>query len=256
MRRGRSVVKMHHVEQRQVIDTSFNFKTDTPRGHDPDKWSPTLHRYHGVLWGRPLPSGRPFELEDARPRRYLRHRSLSGGPDFWLSSDAVMPTFTKWTRPAVKQVVSQAAKADREEFYNITYTIGAMMLFPGNPVDGMWTINQARGCTGTIADRFDLTVECIRRHYFGLDSPLGGVLRRYADFFELFETFDGYVEHFLLHDMLTDDGAVRFLLPFDDFARSPLPRDIGEYEEFRRLSVQFVRARNARIDRLAAARAT
>ncbi len=238
-----------------MIDTSFNFQTDTPRGQDPDKSSPTLHSYHRVLWGRPLPNGRPFVLEDARPRRYLHHRSLDGS-DFWLSSDAVMPTFTRWTRPAVKQVVSQAAKADREEFYNVTYTIGAMMLFPGNPVDGMWTINQARGCTRSIADRLDLTVECIRRHYLGLDSPLGGVLRRYGDFFELFETFGGYVEHFLLHDMFTDDGVVRFLLPFDDFRRSPLPHDIGEYEDFRRMSVQFVRARNARIHRLAAACAT
>ncbi len=249
MRRTRSACQDAYVGERRVIDTSFNFKTDTPHGQDPDKWSPTLHRYHRVLWSRPLPDGRPFVLEDARPRRYLRHRLPAGG-DVWLSSDAVMPTFTRWTRPAVKRVVSQVAKADRREFYDITYTIGAMMLFPANAIDGMWTINQARGCTRTIEDRFDLTVECIRRHYLGLDNPLGGVLRRYGDFFELFETFDGFVEHFLLQDMLTDDGAVSFLLPFDDFRRSPLPRNVGEYEEFRRLSVQFVRARNARIDRL------
>ena len=28
----------------------------------------------------------------------------------------------------------------------ICYTIGAMMVFPGNRIQGEWTINQARGC--------------------------------------------------------------------------------------------------------------
>ena len=49
-----------------------------------------------------------------------------------------------------------------------------------------------------IKDRFDLTVECIRRHYCGKPSPLNDTLARYADFFGLFGGFQGYVEHFLL----------------------------------------------------------
>jgi hypothetical protein len=46
----------------------------------------------------------------------------------------------------------------------ISYTIGGMMVFPGNAIDGKWTINQARGCLRKISDRFDLTLECIRRY--------------------------------------------------------------------------------------------
>ncbi len=235
-------------ERRTVVDTSFNFTTDTPPGLDPDRWSPTLHRYHQVLWGRDLPNGQHFQLEDGRPLGwYLLHKSHDGR-EFWLSSEAVIHTFTRWKRPDVRRVVEQAAEHDRQHFYVMSYTIGGMVLFPGSRIDRMWTLNQARGCLKKIADRFDLTLECIRRHYKGQVSPLGEVLGRYGDFFRLFEAFDGYVEHFLLHDLVAEDGTVRFFLPFDDFERSPLPQDIREYTDYRELSVEFVRRRNERID--------
>ena len=50
------------------------------------------------------------------------------------------------------------------------------MVFPGNRIDGKYTINVARGLNKKIADRMDLTLECIRRHYLGEDSPLRDVL--------------------------------------------------------------------------------
>ena len=43
--------------------------------------------------------------------------------------------------------------------------------------------------TQQIADPFDLTLECIRRHYLGETSPLAETLRRYEQFFALFEDF-------------------------------------------------------------------
>jgi hypothetical protein len=79
------------------------------------------------------------------------------------------------------------------------------MLFPGKRIDGKMTINGARGFHPKIKDRFDLTVECIRRHYRAEDSPLSDTLSRYADFFALFRNFEGYVEHFLLQDLFTAD---------------------------------------------------
>ncbi len=56
------------------------------------------------------------------------------------------------------------------------------------------------------------------------DSPLAPTLSRYADFFALFGDFRGYVSFFLLDDLVTDDGSVKFFMPFDDFRpdrRSP-----------------------------------
>jgi hypothetical protein len=53
-------------------------------------------------------------------------------------------------------------------------------------------------------------------------SPLAATLARYADFFALFDDFGGYVDFFLLQDLVTTVGAkVRFSMPFDDFNHRP-----------------------------------
>ena len=98
----------------------------------------------------------------------------------------------------------------------------------------------------------DLTLESIRRHYRGEPpSPLGATLARYADFFALFDDFGGYIDFFLLQDLVTADGAaVRFFMPFDDFNPPAMPRNAETYREFRRLSIEFIEARNRRIDAL------
>jgi len=127
------------------------------------------------------------------------------------------------------------------------------MLFPGDRVDGKWTINQARGCVRKISDRFDLTLECIRRHYQGKPSPLADTLARYPRFFALFGDFGGYVNFFLLQDLMTQDGsAVSTFPPFDDFSGPAVPQDLETYREYRRRTQEFIHARNARIQRYAA----
>jgi uncharacterized protein DUF6994 len=106
-----------------------------------------------------------------------------------------------------------------------------------------------------ISDRLDLTLECIRRHYEGQSSPLGKTLARYSDFFALFKSFRRYVDFFLLQDLVTDDcSAVTFFMPFDDFKTSSVPKDGDTYREYRRRTIEFVEARNRRIDRHAASR--
>jgi hypothetical protein len=226
-----------------VIDITFDFRSDTPPGRDPDAFSPTLRRYHQLLWSKPLPSGAPFELAVTTPRTYLHHRSELG--EFWLSSDAVIPSFTRWSRMA--HIIDQIPEAEREEFMRIGYTIGGMMVFPGNKVGGAMTINGARGCNARIADRFDLTVECIRRHYRGEPSPLGDTLARYADFFGLFDDFPGYLDFFLLQDLVSKSATVSFFTPFDDFSASPLPGTLDAYLGYRHRAIEFIESRNRRI---------
>ena len=117
-------------------------------------------------------------------------------------------------------------------------------------IGGKQTINGARGFNSRIADRFDLTLECIRRHYLGQDSPLRETLARYCEFFSLFSNFDGYVEFFMLQDLMDAEySTVQFFMSFDEFANSPVPRDKAEYAEYRNRSIEFVVARNRRIDR-------
>lgn len=238
-----------------VINTSLDFSKDTP-GYpkkDPDFDNPTLRRYHKFLWSKPLPNGRVFDLDDTRPKSkaYLYHRSELG--EFWLSSDSAIPTFTQWG--FAKDHPELIPKKDNDEFFSAAYTIGGMIVFPGNRVDGKWTINQARGCLRKIADRLDLTLECIRRHYLGLGDPsrLGETLKLYPDFFALFENFQGYVDFFLLQDLVTDDySAVRFCTPFDDFKTPSAPSNLHTYREYRRRSLEFIKARNRRIEQYAA----
>jgi hypothetical protein len=94
----------------------------------------------------------------------------------------------------------------------------------------------------------DLTVECIGRHYRGEPSPLNDTLARYANFFGLFGSFQGYVEHFLLQDLVSGDcSAVSFFAPFEDFATSPLPGSVDAYRAYRQLAINFIEARNLRI---------
>ena len=228
---------------RTDIDVTFDFRRDTPEGKDPDTHSKTLRRYHKLLWSKRLPTGAVFDLVDTTPRVYLHHRSQLG--EFRLTSDAVIPTFRKQARLAG---VLEQIPEELSTFGDIGYTIGGMMLFPGNRVRRQATINVARGFHPQIKDRFDLTVECIRRHYLNEGSPLSDVLTRYADYFRLFGDFRGYVEFFLLEDLVTDDfSAVKFFLPFADFNQSPVPDGIAAYVDYRERAVDFIEARNRRI---------
>jgi hypothetical protein len=226
---------------RTDIDVTFGFRRDTPEGRDLDTYSKTLRSYHRLLWSKRLPSGELFDLDDSTPGKYLYHRSVLG--EFSLSSDAVIPTY-KWARHIKELIPDEELKA-----FNVAgYTIGGMMLFPGNSVDRQWTINQARGCTKRIGDRFDLTLECIRRHYDGGESPMTGVLARYARFFDLFANFRGYVEFFLLQDLVsTDIAEVKIAVPYDNFMGSPIPADASEYNAYKGASIAFIEARNRRI---------
>ena len=225
-----------------MIDTSFDFRSDTPPGKDPDSHSPTLRRYHRLLWSKPLPSGDVLDLIDTKRGEYLYHNSELG--EFFLTSDTVVATL-QWK---AARIVRHRPESELEAFQAIGYTIGGMMLFPGNKVDGKQTLKGARGFHPRIADRFDLTLECIRRHYVGQQpSPLSETLARYGDFFALFRDFAGYVDFFLLQDLVTDDGsAVRFFMPFDDFVSRAVPEDVETYLEYRSHSIEWVQARNER----------
>jgi hypothetical protein len=230
--------------QPTTIDVTFDFRQDTPPGTDPDAQSPTLRSYHRLLWSKRLPGGAAFALDDSSLKAYLHHRSPLG--EFFLCGDTVIPSFRR--ERSLASIFEQIPASERDEFMRLTYTIGGMMVFPGNRVAGAMTINGARGFHPKIKDRFDLTLECIRRHYIGDHNPLSEVLARYGEFFNLFESFRGYVEFFLLQDLVSADySAVRFSAPFNEFTGSPVPATLEAYRRYRDLAAEFVTARNARI---------
>ncbi len=124
------------------------------------------------------------------------------------------------------------------------------MLFPGHRIGQKMTINGARGFHPRIKDRFDLTVECILRHYRGEWSPLHDTLQRYANFFDLFKDFRGFIEFFLLQDIIDEElTSVKFFIPFDDLQRPALPTSKDEYVPYMINAIEFINARNRRIQR-------
>jgi hypothetical protein len=111
------------------------------------------------------------------------------------------------------------------------------------------TINGSRGFNRKIADRFDLTLECVRLHYLGKPNPLENVLNQNSSFFKLFENFAGYVDFFLLQDLVNPDyELVYFLQPIKQvFESSPLPESKVEYLQYMQSSNSFTIKRNERI---------
>ncbi len=122
--------------------------------------------------------------------------------------------------PRLVEVIGEIPVDETTAFYDRAGTVGAYTVFPAQVrVEGRWRlpINQARGVHPQIKDRFDLTLECMRRCYAGRASPLGNTLADYAGFFGLFGDFRGYVDHSLLNDLVgAGYASVSFYTKFDD----------------------------------------
>ncbi|WP_316557814.1 DUF6994 family protein [Methanimicrococcus hongohii] len=232
------------------IDTSY--RTDYSNGKDPDAIDSILRDYHQLLWSKSLPCGKMFDLQTNENKPYrLFHESDLGS--FSLSSDAITHTFTFWDKKPwkrISEVVKDVPQEDIDAFFDLGCTIGSYIIFPANQINMNTTINQERGTHPNLLDRFDFTLECIRRWYIGERSPLIYCLNRYSDFFRLFSDFKGYVEFFLLDDLVDENKEqVSFWLPFKEFGITPpLPKDADEYKIYMENASNFIKARNKRID--------
>jgi hypothetical protein len=227
------------------IDASYDFRNDVRPNNDPDIHSEKLKLYHKILWSKPLPSGEDFLLDYSITGKYLSSKSSVG--EFELSSDSITHSYIGVKR--MNSITKLVSDVDRDKILKTFYTIGGFIIFPSNKIDNKQTINGSRGFNSRIVDRFDLTLECIRRFYLGIESPLYETFSRYKDFFQLFDDFQGYTEFFLLQDIVTDDfSEVKFFLPFDDsFPSQPLPKDLNDYLIYIKNTNNFVVNRGNRM---------
>ncbi len=229
-----------------IIDVNFDVYSDTPKGKDPDSYSPTLKKYHKLLWSKPLPSGVNFILNDEKPK-VLCHKSDLG--EFTLSSDSIGHSYSRIK--SMSHIINQIPPTEIDAFFKLCSNISGYIIFPSNKIDNKMTINGSRGMNRNIKDRFDLTLECIRRFYINELSPLTDTLKRYTSFFNLFKNFRGYVDFFLLQDLVSEDYlAVKFTIPFFSFENSPLPKNVDEYILYKENMTNFLVERSKKIDKL------
>jgi hypothetical protein len=234
------------VNSKTLIDTEFDFRQEVG-GKDPDAHSPTLKQYHQILWHKPLPNGRLLQISNIKSK-YLVGTCEDKSID--LSSDSIINSLSKRLKNnSETSQIYMECRSEIEKVQKNGSNIGGFLLFPRRKIDGKLTINAARGFNTKIIDRFDLSLECIRLYFLGLDSPLKNHLERYSEFFGLFNNFKGYVQFFLLDDLVNDSYTeVKFFTSFSQaFSNSPLPNDKTEYQTYAENSLKFVRSRNQRI---------
>ncbi|SHJ69248.1 hypothetical protein SAMN05444280_12660 [Tangfeifania diversioriginum] len=222
------------------IDINFDFRQDSKCG-DPDTDSHKLYYAHTLLWNKVLPCGKIYDVEITSNKygRLLIKNNLGDN----LSSDRMCPHFDGKYKGKFDGCLSDM---EREELKYKVRTIGGHIIFPAHNKNG-FTVNQARGISRLICDRFDLTLECIRRFYNEEKSPLYDALLRYNDFFDLFVDFTGYVDFFMLQDFIDDEEQINFSIPFDNFTRPPLPQTVCEYKKYTTHTIDLINRRNKRI---------
>ncbi len=236
------------------IDISFDFTTDSPNywndfwaddilgggDSDPDAVSKTLQSYHEFLWSKPLPNGEVLQLTKGYGAKYLTWKN------FRFGSDSILASFRYVRYRKMLEEVSLALpdyKGFIEDFLRRVYTIGGSIIFPKDN-----SINRARGCNPYIKDRWDLTLECIRRYYKNEDSPIYETLVKNKEFFDLFVDFKGYVDFFYLQDCVSDDyESVVFWIGDGDLSKNPMPKTVDEYLLWIEKQLDFVTKRNIRI---------
>jgi hypothetical protein len=224
----------------RVLDSLYR-RDNTFR--DPDSYSERLNEHHRVLWRKCLPSGPLFDLQPGGMRGSLV--LTYNGVEY--SSDGLVTSFyfVKKKLGRVRDDVEDPTAM--ETAMNRAYSIGGFGIWPkGKKANPYMGINTARGTNSLIADRLDLTLECVRRFYIGESSPLAKIFGHHRYFFDLFVDFRSFVEFFLLDDILDGDD-VRFWLPFDGFGQSAYPKSEEQLRSLWAKSGEFLDGRDRRV---------
>ncbi len=234
------------------IDDEFCFYDDEDYRDDADRDSRRLREWHRQLWSKRLPTGDRLEWL-IEPDGYLVSAAPHG--PFRVSSDTIATSHSNYKRFGIEQVQDDFSAEALKHYERAFYTIGGFIIFPPRPQ----SLNQRRRTDSSIADRFDLTLECIRRHYVGgPESPLTEILNTDAGFFELFGRgapgFTAYVDFFQLQDLVSNDSiSIIWLDGVEadewDFRAAPLPRSESGYRKYLDNVAGFVASRNRRIRR-------
>jgi hypothetical protein len=228
------------------IDIDFDFSTETS-GEKPDidRDSTTLRKYHKLLWKKKLPNG---EYPIFRETDWNGLEIKTATYKTILSSDTMINTYTgNWIKDEIDLNYLKTIE-EIDKFLGITSKIGNYIMYPKTRINWKDSFNQDRGKNSKIYDRFDLSLECIKRYYNDEDSPLRETIQRYNQFFKLFKDFKGYCDFYLLQDLTKNDyKEINYLMPFEGFEENPIPKNANEYRIYMNNATEFINKRIRRI---------
>jgi hypothetical protein len=235
----------------KIIDVNFNFTTDCSywdgynngdSDTDPDIMSPTLRLYQQILYSRKTPCGKTIILKQGKNVNY----DYLVYQDNRLASDNIINMFERYNLPWSREAQIDNYNDKIKQYKLASYIIGAEILFPKHKD----SINQWRGKNKQIQDRFDLTLECIKRFYDGEQNPLNETLNKDKWFFDLFVNFKGYIDFFFLNDLVSlSYKQIKFFLGNynDVFIRPPFPQNKHEWQKLYDNQMNFLQQRTNRI---------
>ena len=234
-----------------MIDINYNFTTEKENywnddywsrnnglggsTWDPDSSSRVLRDYHRILWSRDLPNGMHMNLSKDLTWNRMR-----------FGSDSIIVSFRYKNQPLAEEI-KKALPDYKKYFYEYALksnTIAGYTIFPKH----QGSMNQNRGTNHLICDRWDLTLECIRRFYCEEKSPLSDAIEKDRFFYNLFVDFKGYIDFFFFNDCVSDDySKVNIWIGDDKFEESGLPNTIEEYFNYIEAEMSFLEKRRTRI---------
>ena len=236
--------KYHFFEKFDNIDIRTSEKIYNNAGlPDPDAFSEILYDYFAEIWNLNYPNSKVKKIWNGNAWE------LIGIKDNFLrlGTDSIMSIY--WHRFNMREFIIKLIEGKKydfqifiREYLKKANTIGGFVLFPRH----IQSINQRRGTNSQIDDRFDLTLECIKRYYTNREksetesnyNPLSSVLKNDATFFDMFGKgeagFKNYAEFFCLNESWVENGQVLNLMnnePLDnwDFKKEPLPQNLEEW---------------------------
>lgn len=218
---------------------------------DPDVYSKLMQKYHRVLWSvQKLQNGQNMELKAGCGSYYLYWSKFRFGADSIVN----MYFHHKGAQSLLNEEIKQALiknfgeTTDFKDFVKKylykTYTIGGSIIFPKNGVTNSINIRRY----SLLKDRFDLTLECIRRYYEKETSPMSKVLKANASFFKLFDNFKEYVDFFFLQDLVNNDYTkINYFNLTNELEKVSYPQTEKDWLDLYKNQIDFVKKRNERI---------
>jgi len=223
---------------------NYDLKKDIKDGQDVDAYSLNLAHFHQYLWTRMTPSGIKLNLVKSSSPRY----EFFFNKKQRFSSDSMTNSYCLWNQNKQLPIKTKLIENLYEKYKEVDNTIAGFIIFPknDNKFDRHWTINQTRGTCSTIKDRFDFTLECIRRWYAKEEgqNPLEEVLERQNYFYMLFNDFKGYIDFFFLQDFVDENYRV---IIWSEKLFDPLPKTTYQWGELIKIMTELLKKRQNRI---------